>query len=492
MGKPTGFLETARKTGAKRLIAERIKDFNEIEGNLSTDELEDQASRCMDCGIPTCHIYGCPVKNRIPDWNDMVYRGHWKRALKLLHSTNNFPEFTGRVCPAPCEPACTLSINQNAVAIKQIEKQIVERGWEEGYIEPQPAAIKTGRRIAIVGSGPAGLAAAQQLARKGHDVIVFEKDDRVGGMMRYGIPDYKIERRVLDRRLEQLRAEGVIFETSVNVGVDISGRYLSRTFDAVIICIGAQVPRDLEIPGRNLKGVNFAVPFLVQQNRRVAGDVIPEDESITANGKQVIVIGGGDTGSDCIGTSIRQGAASVTHIYYQDIPPPKRPRCNPWPERPKIFKTSTSQEEGCKRFWKLQTKEFVGDGGWLTGVKVVELDWTRPEDGSRGTCAEIPDSEKVLPADLVFLSIGFQHCEHSPLLMDLKLEYNRKGNIKIDENMMTKLPGIFAAGDAELGATLVVDAVFRGRQVAERVDEYLISEETLRVEHSIFEQRRVR
>ncbi len=492
MGKPTGFLEKARKSGARRMVAERIKDFNEIEGYLSPDEVEEQASRCMDCGIPTCHCYGCPVKNRIPDWNDMVYRGQWKRALKLLHSTNNFPEFTGRVCPAPCESACTLSINQNAVTIKQIEKQIVERGWEEGNIKPQPRPIRTGRRIAIVGSGPAGLAAAQQLTRKGHDVIVFEKDDRIGGMLRYGIPDYKLDRKILDRRLGQLRAEGVIFETSVNVGVDISGRYLSRTFDAVVICIGAQVPRDLEIPGRELKGVNFAIPFLVQQNRRVAGDVIPHDVSITAAGKHVVVIGGGDTGSDCIGTSIRQGAASVTHIYYQDVPHKKRPFCNPWPERPKILKTSSSQEEGCKRFWKLQTKEFVGEGGRLTGVKVVELDWTKPEDGSRGTYTEIKKSEKVLRADLVFLSIGFQHCEHGPLLKDLKLNYNRKGSIEIDENMMTRLPGIFAAGDAELGATLVVDAIFRGRQVAENVDRYLISEKVSRVEHSIFEPRGAR
>lgn len=325
--------------------------------------------------------------------------------------------------------------------------------------------------------------------RKGHEVIVFEKDDRIGGMLRYGIPDYKIERWVLDRRLKQLKEEGVIFETSVNVGIDISGKYLLRTFDAVVVSIGAQVPRDLVIPGRELNGVNFAIPFLVQQNRRVAGDVIPEDEVITATGKHVVVIGGGDTGSDCIGTSIRQGAASVTHIYYQDVPPKRRPLCNPWPERPAIFKTSTSQEEGCERFWKLQTREFVGEGGWLTGVKVVELDWTRPEDGSRGTFTEIPNSEKILRADLVFLSIGFQHCEHSPLLVDLKLEYNKKGSIQIDENMMTKVPGIFAAGDAELGATLVVDAIFRGRQVAEKVDQYLISEKTARVEYSIFTPR---
>jgi len=480
VGKPTGFLETDRQAGVKRQIKERIKDYKEFESNLSHDELEEQTSRCMDCGVPTCHAFGCPVKNRIPGWNDLVYRGHWKRALALLHSTNNFPEFTGRVCPAPCEPACTLSINQESVSIRQIEKQIVERGWEEGWIQPQPAALKTEKRIAIIGSGPAGLAAAQQLVRKGHDVTVFEKDDRIGGMLRYGIPDYKLERSILDRRLEQLKKEGVIFETRVNAGTDISGMYLSRTFDAVVICAGAQVPRNLEIPGRELKGVHFAMPFLTQQNRRIAGGVIPENEAITAKGKHVIVIGGGDTGSDCIGTSIRQGAASVKHIYYQDIPPEERPLCNPWPEWPKTFKTSSSQEEGCDRFWKYQTKEFIGKNGCLTGLKVVELEWTKPKDGSRGTYTEKPNSEEIIPADMVFLSIGFQHCEHGPLLTDLKIEFDKRGNIKKDDNKMTALPGIFTAGDAELGASLVVHAIFSGRQAAEGVHQYLTTERTLK------------
>ncbi|MEE9604474.1 MAG: glutamate synthase subunit beta [Candidatus Scalindua sp.] len=480
MGKPTGFLETDRQAGVKRQIKERIKDYKEFESNLSNDELEIQASRCMDCGVPTCHAFGCPVKNRIPDWNDLVYRGHWIRALTILHSTNNFPELTGRVCPAPCEPACTLSINRESVSIRQIEKQIVERGWEEGWIQPQPAAFKTEKRIAVIGSGPAGLAAAQQLVRKGHDVIVFEKDDRIGGMLRYGIPDYKLERRVLDRRLEQLKKEGVVFETDANVGIDISGKYLSRNFDAVVICAGAQVPRNLEIPGRELKGIHFAMPFLTQQNRRIAGNVIPENEEITAKGKHVIVIGGGDTGSDCIGTSIRQGASSVKHIYYQDIPPEERPLCNPWPEWPKTFKTSSSQEEGCERFWKYMTKAFVGENGSLAGLKVAELEWTRPRNGSRGTYTEKSDSEKIIRADLAFLSIGFQHCEHRPLLMDMKLEFNKKGNIKKDENMMTNLPGIFTAGDAELGASLVVHAIFSGRQAAEGVHQYLLTGSTLK------------
>ncbi len=479
MGKPSGFLEIDRKAGAKLPVEERIKNFCEFEANVPDSELEAQASRCMDCGIPSCHAYGCGVKNRIPDWNDLIYKGHWKRALALLHSTNNFPEFTGRVCPATCEASCTLSINRRAVTIKQIEKQIAERGWEEGWIQPQPAEVKTGKRVAIIGSGPAGLAAAQQLVRKGHDVTVFEKDDRVGGMLRYGIPDYKIDRSVLDRRLNQLKEEGVAFETRVNAGIDISGMYLSRTFDAVVICVGSQIPRNLTIPGRDLSGVHFAMPFLTQQNRRNAGDNILEDNVITAEGKNVIVIGGGDTGSDCIGTSIRQGAASVTHIYYQDIPPKDRPACNPWPEWPKTFKTSSSQKEGCERFWKYQTKEFVGNNGILTGLKVTELDWTRPADGSRGTYTEIPGSGKIIPANLVFISIGFQHCEHGPLLMDLKLELGKRGRIKIDENKMTCLPGIFAAGDAELGASLVVRAIYSGRQAAEGVQKYLTTDRSL-------------
>jgi glutamate synthase (NADPH) small chain len=478
VGKPTGFLDTDRETGAKRPVKERTLDYKEFEGNLSHSELETQASRCMDCGVPTCHAFGCPLKNRIPDWNDLVYRGHWKRALTILHSTNNFPEFTGRVCPAPCEPACTLSINRESVSIRQIEKQIVERGWQEGWIQPQPATFKTGKRVAIIGSGPAGLASAQQLARKGHDVTVFEKDDRIGGMLRYGIPDYKLERHILDRRLEQLKKEGIVFETGVNVGTDVSGTYLTQTFDAVIICVGAQVPRNLEISGRELEGVHFAMPFLTQQNRRIANDIIPENEVITAGGKHVIVIGGGDTGSDCIGTSIRQGAASVTHIYYQDVPPEKRPFCNPWPEWPKTFKTSSSQEEGCERFWKYQTKAFVGKNGCLAGLKVAELEWTRPRDGSRGTYTEKSDSEKIIRADLVLLSIGFQHCEHGYLLADLKIEFDKKGNIKKDENMMTSFPGIFTAGDAELGASLVVQAIFSGRQAAEAVHQYLSTEKT--------------
>ncbi len=478
MGKPTGFLETDRLAGAKRPVNERIKNFKGFESDLSLEELQAQASRCMDCGVPSCHAYGCPVKNRIPDWNDLIYKGHWKRALALLHSTNNFPEFTGRVCPAPCEASCTLSINGRAVTIKQIEKQVAERGWEEGWIQPQPAEVKTGKRVAIIGSGPAGLAAAQQLARKGHDVTVFEKDDRIGGMLRYGIPDYKIDRSVLDRRLNQLKEEGVAFETQVIAGIDISAMYLARTFDAVVICVGAQIPRNLVIPGRGLNGIHFAMPFLTQQNRRIAGDIIPEEEVITAEGKNVIVIGGGDTGSDCIGTSIRQGAASVTHIYYQDVPPKERPPCNPWPEWPKTFKTSSSQEEGCERFWKYQSKEFIGENGILTGLKVAELDWTRPADGSRGTYTEKPDSEKIIPVDMVFLSIGFQHCEHGPRLMDLKLELDKRGNIQNDENKMTCLPGIFAAGDAELGASLVVRAIFSGRQAAEGVHRYLSTERT--------------
>ena len=349
MAKPTGFMEYDREDPAHRPVTERIRDYREIDELLPEEGIYRQAVRCMDCGIPFCHAYGCPVKNRIPDWNDMVYRKNWRKALDLLHATCNLPEITGRVCPAPCETACTLAINLPAVTIRHLELQIVEHGWREEWIRPEPAGFSTGKRVAVVGSGPAGLPAAQQLARSGHDVVVFEKSDRIGGLLRYGIPDFKLEKWVIDRRLDQMRAEGVVFETGVNAGVDVSAAYLLRSFDAIVLAAGATAARDLPVPGRDLKGIHFAMEFLTQQNRRNAGDAIPDGQEISAAGKHVVVIGGGDTGSDCIGTSRRQGAASITQIELLPKPPEDRLPTNPWPTWPVVLRTSSSQEEGCER-----------------------------------------------------------------------------------------------------------------------------------------------
>lgn len=468
MAKPTGFLEFARQDPAKRPVEQRVHDYGEIEQPLSLAELEQQAARCMDCGVPTCHAFGCPVKNLIPDWNDMVYRGHWQRALELLHATNNLPEVTGRICPAPCEPACTLSINQKPVTIRHIELQIVERGWREGWIKPLHAPRKTGKKVAVVGSGPAGLSAAQQLARLGHDVTLYEKADRIGGLLRYGIPDFKLEKSVLDRRMDQMRSEGVWFETKVNAGVDITAAELKERFHAILIAAGAGVPRDLKVPGRELAGVHFALELLGQQNRLVAGDQVPRDQLITAKGKHVVVIGGGDTGADCIGTSRRHGAASITQIELLCAPPAERAATNPWPTWPQVMRTSTSHEEGCERLWSIGTKQIIGKNGRVTALQCIKLDWSDPK-----ACKEIPGSEFELKADLVLLAMGFVHVEHGPLVSDLKLQKDPRGNLKVDAHFMTSAPGVFAAGDAEMGASLVVRAIFRGRQAAEGIHRYL-------------------
>ncbi len=386
MGKPTGFMEFARQDAPKRPAKERIHDYREIEQMLPEEDLRRQAARCMDCGIPYCHAHGCPVENLIPDWNDMVYRGQWRKALELLHATNNFPEITGRVCPAPCETSCTLSINEPAVTIRQIERQIAERGWQEGWTLPQPATHKSGRRAAVIGSGPAGLAAAQQLARRGHEVVVYEKADRVGGILRYGIPDFKLEKWVIDRRLEQMKAEGVFFETKVDAGADISAGYLRRSFDAIVLAAGSRVPRDLTVPGRELKGIHFAMDYLTQQNRRVAGDSIPPGEEITAFKKKVLVIGGGDTGSDCVGNARRQGAMEIHQIEILDQPPDERAGNNPWPNWPLILRTSSSHEEGCRRAWSVTTRDFVGEEGGgeegpLCQGEVGRREWGLPAAG---------------------------------------------------------------------------------------------------------------
>jgi len=473
MAKPTGFMEYDRQDPGKRPVAERVRDYDEISLPLSQEQLQTQAARCMDCGIPHCHAYGCPLSNRIPDFNDMVYRGQWRRALDILHENNNFPEITGRICPAMCETACTLAIDGEAVSTRQIELQLVEKGWDEGWIEPEPAPLKTGQRVAVVGSGPAGLAAAQQLARMGHEVVVFEKADRPGGILRYGIPDFKLEKWVLHRRIEQIRAEGVEFETGVDVGVDVSARYLQRSFDAVAITAGAREPRDLTVPGRDLGGIHFAMTYLVQQNKRNAGDTIPDSEAISAEGKHVVVIGGGDTGSDCVGTARRQGAVDICQIELLPEPPADRAPDNPWPTWPLVVRTSTSHEEGCTRLWSVLTKAFTGSEGQVKKLDCVKLDWSTPAGPNGPSFTEVPDTAFELKADLVLLALGFVHVEHGPLVQDLGLETDPRGNLVVDESLMTTTAGIFAAGDTVSGASLVVRAIAAGRHVAESVDQYL-------------------
>jgi NAD(P)H-dependent glutamate synthase small subunit len=471
--KPTGFLEYPREEPPNRPVEDRVRDFLEVEEMLPPSRLQIQAARCMDCGIPFCHSYGCPVKNRIPDWNDLIYRKQWRKALDLLHATCNLPEVTGRVCPAPCETACTLSINQEPVTIRHIELQIVERGWTEGWIVPEPAPRKTGRKVAVVGSGPAGLSAAQQLARAGHNVVVFEKADRAGGLLRYGIPDFKMEKWVIDRRLEQMRAEGVVFETGVNAGVDLSVTYMRRTFDAILVASGATVPRDLPATGRPLSGIHFAMEFLARQNRRNAGETIPADQEIDAAGKHVVVIGGGDTGSDCVGTSRRQGAASITQVELLPEPPKTRAPFNPWPTWPVVMRSSSSHEEGCTRLWSVATKEFVGENGVIRKLRCANLEWSEPDASGRRGFREIPGSEFELPAALVLLAMGFVHVEHGPLVHELGLALDSRGNILADADSMASTPGVFAAGDSTLGASLVVRAIDAGRKAAEGINRYL-------------------
>ena len=473
MIKPAGFLEHVRKDAVKRPVAERIKDYREVERPLSEEDLCRQASRCLDCGIPFCHALGCPLSNRLPEIHDMVYRGHWRRALELLQATNHFPEMTGRICPAPCEAACTLSINNDGVCCRQIERQIAERGWREGWITPAPAPVKTGKRVAVVGSGPAGLAAAQQLVRCGHEVIVFEKDNRIGGILRYGIPNFKLEKWVIDRRLEQMRAEGIVFETNAEVGLAIPARDLAARFDAVCLTIGARVPRDLAIPGRSCAGIHPAMDYLVQQNRLNDGEVIPEEERIQAAGKDVVVIGGGDTGADCVGTARRQGAGHITQIEFLPEPPKERPPENPWPMWPVILRTSTSHEEGCERLWSILTKEFLGQDGRVYGLRCARLEWTVPEEPGPRTYREISGSEFDVKANLVLLAMGFLHVEHRRLVEDLGLEVDGRGNLKADEQLMTSAQGVFAAGDALRGASLVVHAIHQGCRAAEGIDRYL-------------------
>jgi glutamate synthase (NADPH/NADH) small chain len=472
MGHPSGFLNYERKTGHYLPIDERVKTWKEFTETLPDEELAKQGARCMDCGIPFCHSTGCPVYNLIPEWNDLVYHGEWREALVRLEMTNNLPEITGRVCPAPCEASCTLAINTSPVTIKQLEYAIVERGFQEGWVQPQPPRTLTGKRVAVVGSGPAGMAAAQQLRRSGHEVTLFERSPRIGGLLRYGIPDFKLEKHVLDRRMQQMEAEGVRFETGVTIGEDISVRYLRGNFDVVLLTMGAGQPRDLEVPGRELGGVHFAMDYLTASNMFQSGE-IGEDQLISAKDKVTLVIGGGDTGSDCVGTSTRMRARRVLQYEILPKPPVWNEAWNPsWPAWPNILRTSSSQEEGCERDWAITTKRFTGRDGRVTEGHFARVEWNKGNNGSFAM-KEIPGSEFSLKIDLVLLAMGFVHVRHEKLLAELGVELDNRGNIRVDPNYMTSVPGVFAAGDANTGASLVVRAIFHGRQAAAGVDRYL-------------------
>jgi len=481
MGKPTGFLEVERTERGYDKPAVRKRNWREFVKPLPEPVLRAQASRCMDCGIPFCHD-GCPVNNIIPDWNNLVYRDQWRAALTVLHSTNNFPEFTGRICPAPCEAACTLNIDDNPVTIKTIECAIVDRGWAEGWIEPLPPSRHTGKRVAIAGSGPAGMACAQQLARAGHHVTLFEKADRIGGLLRYGIPDFKMEKRLIDRRVEQMAAEGVEFRTSVEIGVTLGVAEVLERYDALVLAGGAEAPRDLDVPGRDLAGIEFAMDFLPQQNKRNAGD----DEAtaaplgtISAAGKHVVVIGGGDTGSDCIGTATRQGARSITQLEILPQPPEHEDKALVWPDWPLKLRTSSSQEEGCERDWAVLTKRALGEDGRVAALECVRVEWQAGADG-RWTMREVPDSAFPLKADLVLLAMGFLGPRRPGMLEEAAIRLDPRGNVAANTlDYRSSAPKIFAAGDMRRGQSLVVWAIREGRQCARAVDEFLMGSSLL-------------
>ena len=468
MGKATGFKEFSRQTPGYEKPEERVKHYNEFTRPLSNDELAKQGARCMDCGVPFCHK-GCPVNNIIPDWNDLVYRNRWAEAIEVLHSTNNFPEFTGRVCPAPCEASCTLNLEDSPVAIKTIEHAIIERAWSEGWIKPDTSHPRTGKKVAVVGAGPAGLAAAQQLARAGHSVVLYEKNAHVGGLLRYGIPDFKLDKKIIERRAGQLKAEGVEIRTNAHVGVTVPVSELD-TYDAVVLTGGSEKPRDLAVPGRELAGVHFAMDFLTQQNRRVSGEAV-DGADILATGKRVVVIGGGDTGADCVGTSNRHGAASITQIEIMPKPPEKEDKLVTWPLWPNRLRTSTSHDEGCERRWSVATSSFFGENGQVKGLNCVQVD---------DKFQPISGTEFTLEADLVLLAMGFVHPVHAGLIDGLGLEKDGRGNVRADtDKYQTSNPKVFAAGDMRRGQSLVVWAIREGRQAARAVDEFLMGSSEL-------------
>lgn len=479
MGKPNGFLEFSRELPAKRPVKERVNDYREFIEKYPAQKLNQQAARCMDCGVPFCHS-GCPVGNIIPEFNDAVYRQSWKEAYEILSSTNNFPEFTGRICPAPCESSCVLGINQPPVAIEEIEKHIIEIAFEKGFVKPRKPNMRTGKKVAIVGSGPAGMAAAAQLNAAGHSVTVFERDDAPGGLLRYGIPDFKLEKWVVERRIKLMEEEGVVFQCNTEVGVHVKVNDLLRQFNAIVLAGGSTIPRDLPVPGRELKGIHFAMDFLKQQNKRVSGVGNGSAEDIMATGKHVVVIGGGDTGSDCVGTSNRHGAKSITQFELLPKPPESRTIQMPWPTYPMILKTSSSHEEGAERHWAISTKEFVGDGkGNLRALKIVDLEW-KVGDNGRAAFSEIPGTIREIPCDLAFLAMGFVHPQHEGLINDLAVEKDERGNVRATEkSYQTSIQKIFAAGDMRRGQSLVVWAISEGRECARRVDEFLMGSSVL-------------
>jgi glutamate synthase (NADPH/NADH) small chain len=470
MGNANGFLQIRRTKPHARPVTLRVRDWKDVYLPTPEQEVRDQGSRCMDCGIPFCH-QGCPLGNHIPDWNDLVYRERWRAAIDRLHTTNNFPDFTGRLCPAPCEGSCVLGINDDAVTIKNIELSIVERAFDEGWITAAPPAVRTGKRVAVVGSGPAGLAAADQLNRAGHLVTVFEKADRIGGLLRYGIPEFKLEKRFLDRRLALLEAEGIVFRPGVHIGRDVSAAALRQQYDAIVLCCGAERPRDLQVPGRGLAGIHFAVEYLTQQNRRCEGDQVPEEALISAHGRRVVIIGGGDTGADCLGTAHRQGALSVHQFELLPRPPETRAADNPWPEWPRIFRSSAAHEEGGERLFSISTERFLDDGhGRVRALATVGV-----EVGRTGV-TRMPGTEREIEADLVLLAMGFLGPEPYGLVSELGLRLTERGNVWRDANWMTSEAGIFAAGDMQRGQSLVVWAIADGRQAAAAVDSYLMAE----------------
>ena len=478
MGDPSGFLQTSRVPPQRRPVDERMGDYRELYQDWPETEAKDQGSRCMDCSVPFCHM-GCPLGNVIPDFNHQVYLGNWEAALRVLQSTNNFPEFTGRICPAPCEAACVLNINDDPVTIEYIEKEIADRGFAEGWIKPEPPQNRTGKKVAMVGSGPAGLAAAQQLNRAGHWVTVFERNEYIGGLLIMGIPDFKLDKEVVVRRVDLLSGEGVEFRTGVNVGQDFPVQRLLDEYDAVCLTCGSTEARDLPAPGRELAGVHFAMEYLTQQNRLLAGQTIYPSERISAEGKRVVILGGGDTGADCLGTALRQGAEVVHQFELLSEPPEKRRSNNPWPQWPMILRSSPAHEEGGVRDYDILTKSFTGRNGQLEQLHAVRLDWSQFDENGRPIMQEIEGSEFDVDADLVLLAMGFLHPEHKGMVEDLALELDPRGNIKADENKMTSRPGVFTGGDASRGQSLVVWAIAEGREMARGVDSYLMGRTSL-------------